>query len=327
MQSPKHARACVWLLIATAFWGISFPLIKSIWLVQQQLVPGISSFCFASSLAVLRFATAGAVMALFSMASLRRITRLEWEEGLGLGVFGGLGILFQMDGLAHTSASVSAFLTQFYCLLIPIWVAWCCRALPKIAVAISSVMVLAGVAILAEFNWREFKMGRGEAETLLAAIFFAGQILWLERPRYAANRVGNFTVIMFGTIALLFTPLMFLTAPSPSALVTAYSSVPVLVMVAAIVTVCTLGAYTLMNVWQPHVTATEAGLIYCVEPVCAAFFAAVLPAMISDWSGISYANERLTGNILIGGALITAANVLIQIEAMLTRRKRERSLP
>jgi drug/metabolite transporter (DMT)-like permease len=139
--------------------------------------------------------------------------------------------------------------------------------------------------------------------------------------------VGNFTVIMFGTIALLFTPLMFLTAPSPSALVTAYSSVPVLVMVAAIVTVCTLGAYTLMNVWQPHVTATEAGLIYCVEPVCAAFFAAVLPAMISDWSGISYANERLTGNILIGGALITAANVLIQIEAMLTRRKRERSLP
>ena len=77
----------------------------------------------------------------------------------------------------------------------------------------------------------------------------------------------------------------------------------------------------MMNVWQPHVTATEAGLIYCVEPICASMFAAFLPGWISRFANIDYANERLTHHLLIGGTLVTAANVLIQVEAMLRRRK------
>src|SRR5688572_6098349 len=147
MHNPKHVRACVWLLIATAFWGLSFPFIRGTWLLQKQLVPEIPSFFFASTLAVVRFAVAGFIIALFCLRTLPKLTRLEWQQGLGLGFFGGLGILFQGDGLAHTSASTSAFLTQFYCLLIPIWVAWRTRALPRFPIIISSIMVLAGVAI------------------------------------------------------------------------------------------------------------------------------------------------------------------------------------
>jgi drug/metabolite transporter (DMT)-like permease len=183
MHSPKHVRACIWLIAATAVWGLSFPFIRATWLAQVQRVPDLNSFCFAAMLAAVRFGAAGLIMAVFCLRTLRSMTRLEWEQGIGLGVFGGLGILFQMDGLAHTSASTSAFLTQFYCVLIPIWVVWRTSALPRLAVLASSVMVLAGVAILSRFDWREFRMGRGEAETLLAALFFAGQILWLERPR------------------------------------------------------------------------------------------------------------------------------------------------
>jgi len=182
-------------------------------------------------------------------------------------------------------------------------------------------MVLTGVAILAEFDWREFKMGRGEAETILSAVFFAGQILWLERPRYAPNGVGNFTVVMFATITLLIAPVAAFTAPSAHAVAAAYSSAAVLALLAGIVYICTLGAYLMMNVWQPHVTATEAGLIYCVEPVYASFFAAFLPGWISKLAHIDYANERITKNLLIGGALITVANVLIQLDAMRQRRK------
>jgi drug/metabolite transporter (DMT)-like permease len=318
---PKHLQACVWLVMATAFWGLSFPFIRASWLLQKQLSPEISSFFFAATLAVVRFLIAGLIVALFAARTLPRLTRLEWQQGLGLGVFGGLGILFQGDGLAHTSASTSAFLTQFYCLLIPIWVAWRQRLAPKFAVIVSSVMVLAGVAILAQFDWRTFRMGRGEAETILCALFFAGQILWLERPRYAENRVTHFTVVMFATIVVLIAPVAALTAPSASAFLKPYRAFEVLVLMAGIVFLCTLGAYTMMNVWQRFVTATEAGLIYCVEPVFASLFAAFLPGWISQFAHIDYANEHVTRNLLIGGALITAANVLIQIEAMLQRRK------
>ena len=320
MHSPKHVRACVWLVVATAFWGVSFPFIRSTWLLQSRLAPDISSFFFAAALAVVRFSAAGILIAFISARTLRRLTRLEIHQGAGLGLFGGLGILFQMDGLAHTSASTSAFLTQFSCLLIPLWVALHKRAAPRPAVIIGSVLVLAGVAILAQFDWRQFKMGRGEAETLLSAVFFAGQILWLERPRYAPNRVSHFTIVMFGTIALLIAPIAGCTAPSPHAAIAAYASFAVLALVAGIVFICTLGAYLMMNVWQPHVTATEAGLIYCVEPICASLFAAFLPGWISKYAHVDYANEGMTRSLFVGGTLITLANVLIQLDAMRQRR-------
>ena len=324
MHNPKHAQACVWLIVATALWGVSFPLIRAIWLVQEQLVPKISSFFFSATLAAVRFSVAGILLALFSARTLRGLTRLEFQQGVGLGVFGGLGIVFQMDGLAHiahNSASTSAFLTQFSCLAIPIWVACRNRVLPKLVVIVSCVMVLIGVAILSQFDWRKFSMGRGEAETILSAILFAGQILWLERPRYANNRPTHFTVVMFGTITVLVAPISLLTAPSLSAFIDAYSPIPVLVLIAAVVLICTLGAYMMMNVWQPHVSATEAGLIYCVEPICASIFAAFLPGLISQFASIDYANERLTRHLLIGGILVTVANILIQVEAMWRRRK------
>ncbi len=316
----RHLRACLWLVVATALWSISFPCVKALWLAQEKLVPSPPLF-LASIATVVRFGVAGIIIALCSLQPLRQLTRAEFAQGLGLGVFGGLGILFQMDGLGHTPASTSAFLTQFTCLLIPLWVALRQRALPGPVVILSILMVLIGVAILSGFNGRGLKLGRGEAETLLATIFFTGQILWLERPGYAGNRVGNFTVVMFGTIAVIIAPVVLLTAPSPGAILAAYQSPAALALAGALIVACTLGAYSLMNFWQPHVSATEAGLIYCAEPIFASLLAGFLPGWLSYFAAIDYANEQLTRQMVIGGGLITAANGLIQIEAWRQRRK------
>lgn len=314
-RHAQHWRACAWLLTATLLWGLSFSLIKGTLLAQERLVPAGGTVFFASLAAVVRFGVAAVVMAVCSAATLSRITRSECWQGAGLAVFGGLGIVFQMDGLGHTSASTSAFLTQFYCLLIPIWAAWRQRIVPRAAVVVSSIMVLTGVAVLANVRLSDFRIGRGEAETVVASVFFAGQILWLERPAFADNRVSHFTVVMFAGIALLLAPVVALTAPFPGAFMAAYASRGVLLMAAAIILFCTLGAYTLMNRWQRYVTATEAGLIYCVEPVAASLFALVLPGWISRIADVDYPNEHVTMRLVVGGALITVANLLIQIQA------------
>lgn len=311
----KHLQACLWLVLGTVLWGLSFPVTKAILFKQQQLVPAASSAFLASLIVVVRFGVAGVIVLLFCFRTLPTITRLEWRQGLGLALFGGIGILFQMDGLAHTSASVSAFLTQFYCLLIPIWVACARRALPARAVIVSSILVLAGTAILANFNFRELKIGRGEAETLLAAVFFAGQILWLEKPEFAQNRVSHFTFVMFAGTAALALPVAAFYPPDPRSFVTACSDPSVLLMIAALILFCTLGSYGLMNLWQRHITATEAGLIYCLEPVAASAFALFLPASLSQLAAIHYPNERITRDLILGGGLILAANLLIQIDA------------
>src|SRR2546430_9615229 len=47
-----------------------------------------------------------------------------FRSGVILGIFAATGMLFQNDGLQFTAASTSAFLTQFYAILIPVWVAW-----------------------------------------------------------------------------------------------------------------------------------------------------------------------------------------------------------
>ena len=77
---------------------------------------------------------------------------------------------------------------------------------------------------------------------------------------------------------------------------------------------CTIVAYGLMNYWQPHVTATQAGLIYCAEPVFTSVFALFLPALFSVMAGISYANEVVSVSQLIGGGLIIAANILVLLQ-------------
>jgi len=315
-RHSEHWRACFWLLIATVTWGISFPLVKTLLAKQELLVPNGSSIFLASLAATVRFGISGVIIALLAWRTLSRVTRSEVTQGVWLALFGGLGIVLQMDGLAYTSASTSAFLTQFYCLLIPIWAAWRQRQIPRLAVILSSAMVLGGCAMLANFHWSELKIGRGEGETILAAIFFAGQILLLERPRYAANNVMHFTAVMFIGITLLLAPCVFVTAPSLESITRAYNSGSVWLVMGSIILLCTLGAYLLMNRWQRFVTATEAGLIYCVEPVVASLFALFLPGLLSTLAGVNYANEFVTWRLLVGGALITGANVLIQFRSM-----------
>jgi drug/metabolite transporter (DMT)-like permease len=300
------------LLVATFFWASSFPIVKALAMEQQNLVPEAGTWFFTLIGAAYRFGAAGLLLALFLHRQLLNITRLELEQGFWLAAFGVGGILFQMDGLSYTAASTSAFLTQLDVAFIPLWVALVHRHLPKPKVIVSLALVLIGLAILADLDFKTFKLGRGETETLIGSFLFGGQILMLERPRYAANDPLRFSVVMFVFMALFCVPGVWLTAPNAAACLNAFASPASLSFLAALVFVCTLGGYLFMNRWQRDVTATEAGLIYCVEPVITSVMALFLPGLISIWTGIHYPNETLTVRLLFGGGLVTAANILLQ---------------
>jgi drug/metabolite transporter (DMT)-like permease len=308
----QRRRAVQMLVFCTLLWALSFPAMKALVQTQQQLLPQTGSWFFTALSVTYRFGLAGLLLLPFVFRQLRTLRRREAEQALFIAGVGGLGILFQMDGLAYTSASTSAFLTQGYCVFIPVWVALASRRWPSLKIFLSTALVLAGVGVLAEINLHSFKLGRGEIETLVASLLFTGQILCLEHPRYAANRPLVLTVLMLLATALFAAPVAGFTAPSAAACWQAYASPAAGGFLAIIVLLCTLAAYGLMNTWQRRVSATEAGLIYCAEPVFASVMALFLPEMFSRWAGISYANENLTARLVIGGGLITAANVLLQ---------------
>jgi drug/metabolite transporter (DMT)-like permease len=300
------------LVLATLFWGFSFPLMKSLLMLQARLVPDGSTWFFSALCLTTRFGAAALVLMLWHWRTLGCLGRLEVWQGVGLGLFGSGGLLLQMDALAYMSASASAFLTQFYCLIIPIVVALQLRRWPSPIVLAGCALVLCGVAILSQLNWHELSLGRGEAETLLGSFIFSGQIMWLERPLFSANRIGQVTWIMFAVIAVACLPVAILTTPAPAAWLVTLRSPVILALLAILIVFCTLIAYLLMNYWQPCVTATEAGLIYCAEPVFTSVYTLFLPAWFSTMAGIDYPNERPTLHLLIGGVLILTANVLIQ---------------
>jgi len=311
---PKRLRAAEMLVLANVFWALSFPIMKALNLLQAPLLPGSSSWFIASMTISIRSGLAALIMLAICAKSLRQLTRLELWEGFGLGVFASAGLIFQMDGLAYTSASTSAFLTQFYCLLIPLITALRERCWPSGRVALSCLMVIIGVAVLSEIDLRNVRIGRGELETLIGSTIFTGQILWLQRPKFARNNVNHFTLVMFSVIALTPLPVMLATGGRSDDWLAAWHSAPALVFVGVLTVFCTLGGYLLMNYWQPLLTATQAGLLYCLEPVFTSLFALFLPGWFSMFAGIAYANEKLSLGLLFGGGLITVANILIQLQ-------------
>jgi drug/metabolite transporter (DMT)-like permease len=304
------------LVLANVLWGLSFPLIKAMALEHQQLLPGSSSWFVTACLLAPRFVLATAILLLVQRGTLRDIKGSEIRQGVSLALFAGLGMAFQNDGLQYTSASTSAFLTQIYAILIPLWLALRLRRLPSAVVWISGALVLAGVAVLARFNWQEFRLGRGELETLLSSVFFMGQILLLEHAGYAANRPIPVTFTMFATEAAGGLVFLGASAPKWAEVPVLFASIPWLGFTLALTLFCTVAAFTIMNTWQPRITATEAGLVYCLEPLFASSMALFLPALFSRWAGLGYPNETVTISLLLGGGLITAANVLIQVNPL-----------
>jgi drug/metabolite transporter (DMT)-like permease len=313
----ERRQAIGMLLLANVCWGLSFPLIKTVTELNARLLPAAGGGCLVALALAPRFLLGFLVLLAFpgrTAPGQRWLTGGEIRQGLRLGLYGGAGLLLQSDGLRFTAASTSAFLTQFYAVMIPVWLALRLRRAPPAAVGLACALVLAGVALLGHFDWRQLHAGRGELETLLSSVFFMVQILKLSGREYAACRAGKVTLVWFAVEAVAFLALALATAPSPGALLVPWSSPAWLGCTFLLASVCTVGAFVIMARWQPRVSATEAGLIYCFEPIFGALFALFVPALFSRWSGISYPNETATLSLLVGGGLITVANAVIQLQ-------------
>lgn len=303
--------ALLFLILACALWGLSFPLMKALNLEQVSRMPEASSVFLSSWLQCARF-LCGSIFLLPFVLRRKAISSNEFLQGLQLAFWGGLAMWLQADALAYTDASTSAFLTQAYCVILPLWACLRYRKAPGWRVVVATSFVIAGCAILSGFRWGKIQMGRGEIETLLAAFLFTFQILTLENPKYQKNRGMPVTVMMFAGIALLFIPITWLVAPNFDACIEAGASLQSMTIVLALALPCSVGAYLLMNIWQRKVSATEAGLIYTSEPVFTAAYVLFMPAMLGAFVGAVYPNESFTLSLGIGGGLILLANVLMQ---------------
>jgi drug/metabolite transporter (DMT)-like permease len=308
----RQARAL--LIGSTVFWASSFPLMRSLELAQKEHTPNSPDAGTACLNMAVRFGLAALLLLPFYLRHLGNISFREWSQAIGLGLFAGIGLYLQTLGLAWTDASVSAFLTQLYTLIVPLIVAVRDRSAPSLRVIVACVLVLTGVAVLSPGLLTHFTLGPGSLIIILSTGFLACQIVWVERPLYVDNRSGLVTLLMFAIMSGIFFLAYFVSGGSAALAGQLFATPDVWGLMLALILFCTVINFWIMNAWQRCVSATEAGLIYCLEPVIATVISAFFPGWISRWAGIHYANEALSWTLLLGGAMILAATILVATE-------------
>src|SRR5258708_39652524 len=107
VSASVRLRALLMLVIANAFWGLSFPVIKAIGLLHHRLLPGVGTWFSVIYTVAPRFVLGSAVLIVLRPRNVRQVTRGEWTQGVIIGLFLAGGVLLQNDGLQFTTGSTA----------------------------------------------------------------------------------------------------------------------------------------------------------------------------------------------------------------------------
>ncbi|WP_228552007.1 DMT family transporter [Mumia zhuanghuii] len=267
------------LLAVTAAWGSTFFLIKDL----VEVVPPVDFLA-------VRFAIAAGALFLLRPRTVLALRGDGLRRAVVLGlVYGGAQIL-QTVGLAHTSASVSGFVTGMYVVFTPILAALVLRQRIGVLVWIAVGIATVGLGFL---SLEGLAIGYGEGITLLSALLYALHIVMLGAWT-SAREAYALAVVQMAVIAVLC---FAISAPGGIVLPQTGGQWVSMVYMALVA-----GAFAMLaQTWaQAHLPATRAAIIMSMEPVFAAAFA------------IGFTDESLTVRTLAGGALVLAAMLLAE---------------
>ncbi len=283
------------LLAMTACWGSTFYLIHDL----LDRVP------VADFLAV-RFAMASAVLLLVAP---RAITRLEPEvrrRAFVLGALYGVAQILQTTGLAHTSASVSGFVTGMYVVFTPLLAAAILRTRITRLTWGAVMLAVAGLGVLTlDASPLAGGLGYGETLTLVAALVYALHIVGLGAWSRPADAIGMSVLqcLVITAICLVAAVPDGVTLPERAA---DWASVAYMAVFAG-------AAALLAQTWaQAHLPPTQSAIIMSMEPVFAAAFAVTL------------GSESVGSRMLVGGGLVIAGMLLTEL---VPRRRIEAEVP
>lgn len=268
------------LLAVAAAWGSTFFLTKDL-LTRMDVADYLA----------LRFAIAAVALIAIHPPAISKLSRLDRGRGVALGIMYGVAQLVQTEGLRHTSASVSGFVTGMYVVFTPLLAAVILRHKIGKWAWVAVVLATVGLGVL---SLRGFTMGTGELLTLASAGLYALHIIGLGAWSTPSNAFG-LSALQMVTITIVCG---IGAIPGGFSLPTGTGD-----WIAVIYMALIAGAVALIvQTWaQAHLTPTRAAIAMTMEPVFASAFAVV------------FGTESVTGRMLIGGALVMSAMYLVEL--------------
>jgi len=285
---PKNLKADLSLLLVTAIWGSSFTLMKNV-------LDHIPTFAYLS----LRFIIASIILIAVFYKNLKYINKKAIICGciIGFMLFGGMAL--QVSGLYFTSASNSAFITGLSVIMVPIFSAVILKKRPDRSSVIGVIMAFAGLFFLS--GGLDFSFNIGDFLTLLCAVCFALQIIFIDRYNKEQDPI-LLSLIQIGFAALLNTFVWLFIDYEP---VIFDTNVVFTLFVTGVLG--TAFAYLVQTVAQKHTNPTHTALILTAEPVFGALFAMIIPN--SDGTV-----ETLSLKTVIGCVLILAGTLICELK-------------
>jgi drug/metabolite transporter (DMT)-like permease len=292
--ADKHSARAAWaLVLVTLVWGTTF-------IVNAEVLGREPPLAYVAARFVL------AALILNGAALGRTGTRGIWRDSLGMGVLLALGMGAQIVGQTETSASKTAFITGLSVVLTPVVGLFRTRRLPGPAVLAGVALATGGFALL---SWPAGGGGvnRGDLMVFACAVFFAVYFVENEQRSPRHDPLLYTARQMIAAAATLGGASLFLRYARPSLAIAALEQRTFsldhrfLVAVGYMTLFATVGTFTVQNWAQARLSATRAAVIFALEPVWAALFAA---AILSERMGVrGYA----------GGALVIAGIVVSEI--------------
>ena len=279
--------AALALLGVTAAWGSTFFLTKDL----LDRVPVLDYLA-------VRFAIAGAAVYLLFPKAVGRLSAAGRRRAVVLGLLYGVAQILQTAGLAHTSASVSGFVTGLYVVATPLFAAVLLKQRIGAVTWGAVALAMAGLGVL---TLSGFSTGYGEALTFVSALLYALHIVGLGAWSTAREAMGM-TIIQLAVIAVVC---FAVSVPDGIVLPATTADWVSVVYMALVAGALAMAAQT----WaQAHLPPTRTAIIMSMEPVFAAFFAVLL------------GGESVTARMLLGGAMVLTAMLVVEL---VPRRKIE----
>jgi drug/metabolite transporter (DMT)-like permease len=279
--APHSLLPVLLLSLSAVIWGSTFFLAK-----------GLVSHHSPLSVLMLRFALAGLAMWLVRPGCLRGLSRQTWLRAVMLGGVYGAAQLPHYYGLRLTSASTAGFLVGTYVVVTPVLAFVLLRRRPSPLALVGVASALAGLAV---FSWpgggASAGLGVGELLCLAAAALYALMIVAMGAWSLPGQAWALTTVQMLTMAVVMAVPASVEGIDVP----TSAADWWVLAYLA-------LGAGALgvgIQTWaQARLEDTQAAVIMSGEPLWAALLA------------VAFTAEQWSGRLVVGGALLLAANVV-----------------
>lgn len=281
------------LLLATIAWGTSFFILK-------DTISNSPTFYVIA----IRFIVAGIGLSLIFIKKIIKIDKKTLLRGFVLGLFLTAAYFLQTIGLSYTTPGRNAFLTSSYCVMCPfiIWIIF--RKRPKSYNVLSAILCIVGIGFvsLAGGGESDFGMILGDGLTLLSAIFFGLQIIYIDKFTQDGYDTVQMLIPEIFTVGII-TTLYTLIFEMPVYSVSAYAlSTEQILKIGYLTVACTLFAQSAQIIGQRFTTANQSSIILSLESVFGTFFSVI------------FAGEQLTALIIVGFVIVFISILISELK-------------